>query len=378
MADAIDYYQVLGVSRDASAEEIRKAYRRLARKYHPDVNPGDKEAEEKFKQISQAYAVLSDPEKRRKYDQFGHAWQQAQQTGQGRGQDFATFVFEHFGPGSFSEIFGDLFGDLGFGPEGFRAATQAGQRPSRRVPQKGQDVYHDLPISFEESMKGSERTFTLETVDACPQCDGLGGETQPCPQCGGTGQGPTGFLGMRMACPRCEGTGEVVVSRCPACGGTGEKLRRSRVKVKIPAGVRDGQQLRLAGQGGQGRFGGPNGDLIFNVRVAPHPFFERRGDDLYVKLPISITEAALGAEVRVPTVTGQAKLKIPAGAESGQVLRLRGQGAPKVGQPGQRGDMYVELKIVPPKHLSRKARELLAQLAEELKDDPRAGLPPGL
>ena len=373
MERTLDYYEILGVSRDASQEEIRKAYRRLARKYHPDVNPGDPEAEEKFKQISQAYAVLSDPEKRRKYDMYGAAWEQAQQAGSAQGQDFATFVFEHFGPGSFTEIFGDLFGDLGFGPEGFRTTTVRG-RPTRRVPARGQDVYHELPISFRESIKGGERSFTIEMVDACPECQGLGGQTATCPACGGTGQSQRSFFGLGVPCPQCQGTGEVITSRCRTCGGTGETVRKRRVTVKIPPGVKDGQQLRLRGQGGRGLHGGPNGDLIFTVRVQPHPFFERRGDDIYAKVPVTITEATLGAEISVPTVHGKATVKIPPGTASGQVLRLRGQGAPKVGQPGQRGDMYIEVQIVPPKRLSRKARELLEELAKEIKENPREGL----
>ncbi|MBC7289342.1 MAG: molecular chaperone DnaJ, partial [Armatimonadetes bacterium] len=339
MQKTVDYYEILGVPRNATQEEIRKAYRRLARKYHPDVNPGDAEAEEKFKQINQAYAVLSDPEKRRKYDQFGHAWEQAQQAGTAAGQDFATFVFEHFGPGSFAEIFGDLFGDLGFGPEGFRTSTTVGERPSRRVPARGQDVHHVLPLSFKEAIKGTERTFTLEMADACPTCQGVGGETETCPACGGTGRSARGGLfGLPTVCAQCQGTGEVVTSRCSTCRGTGETIRRRRVTVKVPAGVQDGQQLRLRGEGGRGLHGGPNGDLIFTVRVQPHPFFERRGDDIYAKVPITITEAALGGEIRVPTVHGMATVSIPPGTASGQVLRLRGQGAPKVGQPGQRGD----------------------------------------
>jgi molecular chaperone DnaJ len=372
MPKTLDYYEILGVSRDATPEEIRKAYRRLARKYHPDVNPGDPQAEEKFKEISQAYAVLSDPEKRRKYDTYGHAWEEAQRGGTTTAPDFATFVFQTFGPGSFAEIFGDLFGDLGFGPEGLRVTATT--RPSRRVPARGQDIYHELSISFRESILGTERTLTLEIADACPECGGLGGQTATCQACQGQGVASRGFLGLPTPCPNCQGTGEVITQRCAACRGTGETLRRRRVTVKIPPGISDGQQLRLAGEGGRGRFGGPNGDLLLTVRVQPHPFFRRAGDDIYVKLPITITEAALGGEISVPTLTGRAKVTVPAGTASGQRLRLRGQGAPKLGRPDQRGDMYVEVEIVPPKRLSRQARKLLEQLQQELDEDPRAGL----
>jgi len=377
----LDYYEILGVKRDASQDEIRKAYRRLARKYHPDVNPGDPQAEERFKQISQAYAVLSDPEKRKKYDMFGHAWEQAQHSGQAPpGQDFAQFVFEHFGAGSFAEIFGDLFGDLGFGPGGFQTTvrTGVGERPTRRVPRRGQDVVEDLTISFRESIEGGERVFTLEMADACPECGGLGGQTARCTACGGTGVSrQTGLFGLAMSCPQCQGTGEMVTSRCSACRGTGETLRRRRVTVKIPPGIRDGQQLRLRGEGGRGFFGGPNGDLVFTVHVQPHPFFERQGDDILAKVPISITEAALGAEIPVPTVRGRARLKIPAGTASGTKFRMRGQGAPRAGRRGEVGDMIVEVYVVPPRRLSAKARQLLESLRDEIAEDPRAGLPEG-
>lgn len=380
MDKALDYYEILGVPRGASQDEMRKQYRKLARKWHPDVNPGNPEAEEKFKEISQAWAVLGDEEKRRKYDTFGHAWEQAQQQGQARaGEDFATFVFENFGQGSFAEMFGDLFGDLGFGKGGFRTTSGPAtrERPSRRIPRRGQDVAQDLPISFKEALQGGERGFSLEMADACSQCDGLGGQTAQCTGCGGTGTSRSrGMFGMAAACSQCQGTGEMITSRCENCRGTGEVLRRRRVSAKIPAGIRDGQQLRLRGEGGRGYFGGPNGDLIFTVRVEPHQFFERRGDDIHARVPISVTESVLGAEISVPTVRGRAKLKVPAGTASGAKLRLRGQGAPRPGHPADAGDMYIEVYVVPPKKLSAEGRKLIEQLSEELtEEDPRADLP---
>ena len=222
MDKTADYYEIIGVPRTASQDEIRKQYRKLARKWHPDVNPGNAEAEDKFKEISQAYAVLGDEEKRKKYDQFGHAFEQAQQQGQAReGEDFATFVRENFGQGSFAEMFGDLgFGQGGFTTTGGRPGP--GQRPSRRVPRRGQDVAQDLSISFKEAIQGGDRNFTLEMSDACPQCDGLGGQTAQCTACGGSGASKSrGMFGMASACPQCQGTGEMITSRCPNCKGTG-------------------------------------------------------------------------------------------------------------------------------------------------------------
>ena len=379
MDKAQDYYEILGVPRTASQDELRKQYRKLARKWHPDVNPGNAEAEDKFKEISQAYAVLGDEEKRKKYDQFGSAFEQAQQQGQAReGEDFATFVRENFGQGSFAEMFGDLFGNMGFGQGGFTTTGRpgAGQRPSRRVPRRGQDIAQELSVSFKEAIQGGDRNFTLEMSDACQKCDGLGGQTAPCTACGGSGVSKSrNMFGMASACPQCQGTGEMVTSRCPNCKGTGEVLRRRKVSVKIPPGIRDGQSLRLRGEGGRGYFGGPNGDLIFTLRVEPHPFFQRVGDDIIARVPISLTESALGAEISVPTVKGRAKLKIPAGTASGAKLRLRGQGAPKPGHAAGAGDMIVEVQVVPPKKLSHEAHKLVEQLSEELSEDPRADLP---
>jgi molecular chaperone DnaJ len=367
MANEPDFYEVLGVSRKASDKEIKSAYRKLARKWHPDVNPGNAEAEERFKRISQAYEVISDAEKRAKYDQYGQAWQQAQQTGSWQGGDFGNFVYQTYGAGSFSDLFGDLFGQFRTGPTGRSAArAQVG-------PERGQDIAHELAIEFAEAMQGAQKALALSIADRCPDCDGLGGKTQTCPACGGTGQGGSGFLGFGSSCPQCQGTGQQVVSRCGSCGGTGEVLRSRRLNVKIPAGVDTGAKIRLAGEGGRGMRGGPAGDLILTLRVHPHRFFHREGDDIDIKLPITVTEAALGGKIAAPTVNGGVTLTIPPGTQTGQKFRLRGQGAPKRGG-SDRGDQYVEVYITAPKHLDKRQKELLEELAGTLTEDPREGL----
>ncbi len=374
MPGQVDYYELLGVPRDASAAEIRKAYRRLARKYHPDVNPNDPAAEEKYKQLSQAYEVLSDPEKRKKYDQFGAAFQQAQAGGQWQGEDFQTFVFENFGAGDFASIFGDIFGDLG----GIRVGRSRG-RTAPRAPQRGQDVYHRLRVSFRDAVKGARREMTFTLADRCPECDGLGGKAETCPVCHGTGQsGQRGLLGIVSACPQCQGSGEIIAERCATCRGGGEVVRTRRVDLKIPAGVHSGQKLRLAGEGGRGFRGGPNGDLILELEVEEDPFFQRdEQDNITVEIPITVIEALQGAKVRVPTVDGPVTLTIPPGTSSGQKFRLRGQGAPKRGGQG-RGDEYVVVRITAPKHLTREQKELVEKLAQTWTEEPRKAIPQGL
>lgn len=363
----VDFYELLGVSRNATQDEIKKAYRRAARKHHPDVNPGDKAAEEKYKRISQAYEVLSDPEKRRKYDQFGAAWQQAQQSGEWQGGDFGNFVYTHFGPGSFEDIFGSLFGNIG---------TSTGRQRTRvqRQPERGQDIVHELPLRFAEAINGTQKQLTLSIADRCPECDGLGGKAVTCSACGGSGQSARGGLfGMGSACPQCHGTGEIIQSQCRQCRGGGEVLRERKLTVKIPAGVKTGSKIRLAGEGGRGVRGGPNGDLILALKVEEHPLFRRVGDDVHIELPISFTEAALGATIPVPTVNGRVNLKIPPGTRSGQKFRLKGQGPPVPGTK-QRSDQYVEVVITPPRRLSKEQRELLEELAKITDEDPRADL----
>ncbi len=373
MRPDVDFYEVLGVDRNASQQEIRKAYRRLARKYHPDVNPGDKAAEQKYKEISQAYEVLSNPEKRKQYDRFGRQWQQAQAAGQPGAQDFRTFVYQYGGPGTFADIFGDIFGDIGF-DIGRRRSRQA-----QRQPQRGQDIYHQIPVTFAEAMRGANKTLTLTIADRCPECDGLGGKAETCPTCGGSGvsQQGGGIFGFASACPQCQGSGEVITETCPRCRGGGEITRTRNISVKIPPGVKSGHKLRLAGEGGRGFRGGPNGDLILEVEVQKHDFFQRDGDDITIEVPITFIEAVQGATVTVPTVNGKVELKIPPGTKSGQKFRLRGQGAPKLGS-NDRGDQYVIVSISVPKRLTRKQRQLIEELAETWQENPRANLPQGL
>lgn len=373
-----DFYEILGVSRNASQDEIKKAYRRLARKHHPDVNPNDPQAEQRFKEISQAYQTLKDPEKRAKYDQFGEAWEQAQRGGEWQGGDFGQFVYTTFGPGSFRDIFGDLFGDLGRagGGQGFTFAT-GGRSRVRPEPQpaRGQDVEHELTISFDEAVHGAEKEISLTMADRCPECEGMGGATQRCSACGGTGQAQRGggFLNLGAICPQCHGTGQVITSRCSTCRGAGEVSRRRRIKVKIPAGVQTGSRVRVAGEGGRGVAGAPPGNLILVIRVQPHPFFQRKGDDIRIELPVTFVEAALGGKVSVPTIDGPVTMTIPPGTQSGQELRLKGKGVKHLGRSG-RGDQYVRIRVVVPEKLTKRQKELLEEFAETWKENPRASI----
>ncbi|MGI5818378.1 MAG: molecular chaperone DnaJ [Armatimonadota bacterium] len=370
-----DFYEILGVDSDASQDEIKKAYRRLAREHHPDVNPGDKEAEAKFKEISQAYQTLKDPEKRKKYDQFGDAWEQAQHTGQWQQGDFREFVNQQYGAGSFRDIFGDLFGDMG-GGRGF-AFTSTGRSRIRPEPgpTRGQDVEYDLPVSFEEAVHGAEKQISLTLADRCPECEGMGGETQTCPACGGSGQAQSGggFFNLGAACQQCHGTGQVVTTRCRTCKGTGEATRSRRITVRVPAGVETGSKVRVRGEGGRGIAGGGPGDLILNIRVQPHRIFERDGDDIRLELPVTFTEAALGAKVRVPTIDGNVTMTIPPGTQSGDQLRLKGRGVKHLNAQG-RGDQYVQVSVKVPEELSGDQREMLERFQETWDADPRRTL----
>jgi molecular chaperone DnaJ len=342
------HYDALGVSMTASQDEIKKAYRKLVREHHPDRNPGDKEAEERFKEIQGAYDVLSDAEKRKQYDSFGSADGRAGFPGGGGGGNF------NFDFGDISDLFGG-FGDI-FG----RGQTR--QRAGR-----GADLQVEVGLSFEDSLRGVETELPVDAETACRECGGSGARAgsspQVCPECKGRGVivESQGMFGLSHACPRCHGNGTIVEKPCPKCRGTGRERRTKRYKVKIPAGVKDGTQIRLKGKGEPGYGGGPPGDLIVLTRVADSPLYERRGSDLVVEVPVTFADAALGSSVEVPTPEGPVSLKVPAGSESGKLLRIKGRGAPKL-NGGGRGDVLVRLKISVPKKPNKKERELLEQL----------------
>jgi len=345
-----DYYEVLGVSRNASKEEIKAAYRKLALTYHPDKNPGDKEAEERFKEAAEAYAVLSDPEKRAHYDRFGHA-------GVGE-QPFTGFDASIFG--DFADILGNFFGFESFFT-GSRRATG---------PQRGADLRTTLNITFAEMASGVERTLTVPREENCTACGGSGAApgTSPetCSLCRGKGQVRTsqGFFTMVRPCPRCGGAGSIISSPCQACGGAGRVERRHQVAIRVPAGVEDGTRLRVVGQGEAGVRGGPPGDLFVVVRVEPHELFARDGADLHVEHEISAFFAALGGEIEVPGLEGPERVQVPAGAQPQDTLVLRGKGLPRLRRSG-RGDLVVHLKVVVPRRLSAHQRELVEQLVRE-------------
>lgn len=352
-----DYYEVLGVSRDASQEEIKKAYRKLARKYHPDANPDDPSAVEKMKEINEAYEVLGNPEKRAKYDQFGHMGEQAQGFG-----GFGNFGGDFGGFGDFGSIFDMFFG---------QGASQGG-RPTG--PERGADLRYDLEIDLEDAAFGVEKELRLNRLDTCDTCGGTGARpgTAPktCPNCHGTGQvrhtqqTPFGTFTRVGTCPRCRGEGAVIEDPCPSCHGEGKVRKLRTISLKVPAGVDSGSRLRVAGEGEAGRRGGPPGDLYVYVHVRPHKLFKRVGNDVHIEIPIGFAQAALGSEVEVPLLGGKtAKVKIPAGTQTGTAFALNGKGMPNLKGYG-RGDQIVTVKVVTPTRLSEKQKELLRQLAE--------------
>ena len=343
-----DYYEVLGVARNASPEELKKAYRKLAMQYHPDRNQGDKAAEERFKEVGEAYSILSDPEKRQRYDTFGHAG-----TGQAM-PDFGTF--------SFDSAF-DLF-DMFFGGSGRGRARRGG-------PQRGADLRMTIDVSFEEAVFGVGRTVEVPRAGTCADCSGSGAApgTSPvtCPDCGGSGQvrrmvqSIFGQMATVTACPRCRGEGRTVETPCPTCHGQGRVEERKTLEVTIPAGVDEDVQVRVAGEGEAGPRGGPPGDLFIGFRIAPHPHLIRRGQDLVYELNISVPQAVLGDTITIPTVDGEATVDVPAGTQHGKVVKLSGKGVPHV-RTGRRGDQLCVVRVVVPTHLSAKERELYEKL----------------
>jgi molecular chaperone DnaJ len=386
-----DLYAALGVPRTAPIAEIKKVYRKLARKYHPDVNPGNKEAEERFKQISEANDILSDPEKRKLYDEFGmigvqsgfdadkarayreqaQGWEGASRGAGGGGrQGFAGYT-------NFEDVFGDIFGgdggregafrDGGFHEGGFREAAA-----------RGADAEYELEIGLLDALRGLSTTITIQRPEVCPTCAGSGadpGSATTCPECKGqgrirVGQGPVEFM---RTCPRCGGVGKVSTKPCPTCGGAGQKVTTEKLNVHIPPGVDNGSRVRVAGKGGPGHAGAPPGDLYIRVKVRPHPLLERRGHDLYMDLPVTVSEAMLGASIEVPTLETTVRVRVPAHSQSGRQLRVRGHGAPQL-RGKERGDLYLKLVVHVPDRDTPEAAEAARTLDAVYTHNPREGL----
>ncbi|MCY8233549.1 molecular chaperone DnaJ [Priestia endophytica] len=347
-----DYYEVLGVGKSATKDEIKKSYRKLSKKYHPDINK-DADAPEKFKEIKEAYEVLSDDQKRAHYDQFGHT--DPNQGGFGGGGDFS-------GGFGFEDIFSSFFGGGG------------GRRRDPNAPRQGADLQYTMTLSFEEAAFGKDTTIEIPREETCDTCDGSGAKpgskVDTCSHCNGSGQlnveqnTPFGRIVNRRVCHHCNGSGKIIRDKCSTCHGAGKVKKQKKISVKIPAGVDDGQQLRVAGQGEPGVNGGPPGDLFVVFSIRGHEFFEREGDDIYCEMPITFSQAALGDEVEVPTLHGKVKLKVPAGTQTGTNFRLRGKGVPNVRGYGQ-GDQHVVILVITPTKLSEKQKELLRDFAEE-------------
>jgi len=381
-----DYYAMLGVKKTASPEEIRKAFRKLARKYHPDVNPGDKKAEEKFKEISEANDILSDEKKRKIYDQLGfysdnidpaqaEAYARQQSRGGGVPVDFGGFDFSDFngqaaaqsqtgGWSNFKDLFSGIF-----------SSAQHPQRP--RGPQPGTDLEYQATVDFWTAIRGGQARMQIHRQDVCPTCHGQAhtGGAMTCPECNGTGKVTQmgGRMKFDIQCPRCGGTGRVS-SDCPTCHGEGLVDRTENVEFRIKPGTRDGQRIRLQGKGNAGLNGGPAGDLFLIVRVGTHPVFTRQGDDIHITVPVTVPEASLGAKVDVPTIDGRAQLKIPPGTQSGQKLRMRERGVENAQRPEQRGDQIVTVEVTVPHLQDERSREIMRELGRLNPQDPREKL----
>ena len=361
MADKRDYYEVLGVSKSASEDEIKKAYRQLAKKYHPDMNPGDKTAEAKFKEASEAYAVLSDPEKRKQYDQFGHAAFDQSAGGGGGGFDFSNM-------GDMGDIFGGILSDF-FGGGGRTRRASNG-------PMKGANVRAGIRITFEEAVFGTEKELELNLKDECEKCHGTGAKpgSSPvtCSKCGGRGQvvytqqSLFGMVRNVQTCPDCGGTGKIIKEKCPDCYGTGYISRRKKIQVSVPAGIDDGQSIRIRGKGEPGANGGERGDLLVEVAVSRHPIFQRQGFDIYSTAPMSFAQAALGGDVRISTVDGDVLYNVKPGTQTDTRVRLKGKGVPTLRNKAIRGDHYVTLVVQVPSKLTNEQKELLQKFDDSM------------
>jgi len=372
-----DYYELLGVPRKATAKDIRAAFRKLARKYHPDLNPGDKAAEEKFKQLQEAYDVLSDSKKRQMYDQYGFYSDNPPSGDYGAGAggaagnvnfDFSGFDFGGGAGSSGGSSFRDLFSQF-FGGRGGRSATE-------EAAEEGGSLEYQLEIDFWDAVRGGVKKLQITRLDACETCHGTGavGTPQVCPACNGTGtiQQNAGKMRFNVPCTRCGGTGKLRTA-CKTCGGEGRVRRTETIDVRIPAGVASGGRVRVPGKGNAGTMGAPGGDLYLVIEVKPHPFFERRGNDIYAKVPVTVSEATLGAKIEVPTIDGRALVRIPPGTNSGRTLRLREKGVPSA-RNAARGDQYVEIQVVVPQPTDERVRNIMKELETVAPEDPRKDL----